>query len=121
MQTVKLAILALSLLMLNAIGAFGGVSGNELLQYCSIVSRAQMPLQEIYNVGACDGFLQGIDYAMSNCSTNVDGFSAQLPENATLPQIKSVVLKFFNNNPELLHNEGGQLVAQAVSKAFPCR
>lgn len=65
------------------------------------------------------GYVAAIADVMS--SSPVNGFKACIPQRVQIGQLRDVVAKFFESNPEILHHQADGLVAAALSNAFPCR
>jgi hypothetical protein len=84
-------------------------------------------LSEIGADGLCDGVIHGINglnelyeimtFKQENKNLNL----ICLPEEISTYQLSRVIVKFLENNPEILHFNGSILASMAISKAFPCQ
>lgn len=90
--------------------------GNRLLPMCqatltSLDSATWKDAHESFNVGFCYGLIEGVTMA-SPLVCPAFG--------VTLHQEVRVVVKFLEDNPELLSRDESALAIKALSKAFPC-
>jgi hypothetical protein len=82
--------------------------GNGLLQDCSQG-----------NIAFCYGYIDAITDVLQ--SEPVNGKVSCVPFDATMNQLKDVVVQFLLLNPSVRHAGAQSLVAYAISEAFPCR
>jgi len=68
----------------------------------------------LYEAGYCDGLVQGVSYM--RVLTDAVCFR----EGITPGQRIRVVIKYLNDHPAELDEEGAYLVAKAMHQAFPC-
>jgi hypothetical protein len=90
------------------------MSGNDLFDACGSPQRALV----------CFGYIEGIADAMQstrNAGGSLAGVRACLPEDATLGQLKDIVINFLRDHPETRHFTALSITAYAFSAAFPCR
>lgn len=75
------------------------------------------------DVGYCVGYLDGLvsGWTWSTGSAPSPKFPFCEPDGVTRPQEIAVLVKFLKANPERLHLDGGALVLEALTAAFPCR
>ena len=110
-QTVKLmrviTIVALCVATVPCAGA-GFDTGNSLLRSC---------MSE--NLNLCLGYTSAISDAMGDGGI-VRGRIACIPVGVTRGQVEDVAVQFLKQHPEKRHFAADSLVAQALSKAFPC-
>ena len=89
------------------------LTGNKLLEFCES--------DDYVNVGHCLGYLGS---AKDTHQVLVEW--GYLPPqmcvhpDATLGQLRQVVLKYFKEHPQELHFAAGSLVLNALGEAFPC-
>ena len=89
------------------------MSGNKLLSLCSS--------DEAFNIMACYGFIMGVDDSEAVVSEWNDlAPRSCLPKNVQMEQLKLVVIKHLQSNPEYLHLGAASLVLNSISRAFPC-
>ena len=69
--------------------------------------------------GLCLGFIAAAS-DMSKCDRAYKGFSHNAPEGASLLQVKTVVVKWLNEHPELWHYAATELVAAGLQETWPC-
>jgi hypothetical protein len=75
--------------------------GDELLDYCSAT--------EGYSLGVCRGYIMGVTETAPNCMPRV-----------TLRQIKDVVVRYLQTNPQNRQRKATDLIQEAVNQAWPC-
>jgi hypothetical protein len=70
----------------------------------------------------CRGFIAGVVdlQRMQQAIDPDDMFRFCEPEGVSLDQFRRVVVKHFEDNPELLHVNGANHVVAALHRAFPC-
>jgi hypothetical protein len=83
-------------------------SGNELLQEC-----AERPAL------FCFGYIDAVSDAFVRNILN--GYEACVHKDVTADQLKDIVVQYLRLNPADRHLGAVGLVADAISKAFPCR
>jgi Rap1a immunity proteins len=118
MNSFRVAIFAVAMSVAMAEQGFcSSITGSQLLKWCS--PTGQVSAQQTYDLGLCEGYIFAISDA-SECGFAVDGYSFQPPQGGTLDQFVKVSVKWLQDHPEKLHFAAEGLVAQALSKAFPC-
>jgi Rap1a immunity proteins len=94
-------------------------TGNDLLKSCSTPSS-----DEYYGFerAKCLGYVLGA-YDAFNTTSRVEGNIVILcpPEDLTKGQIRDIVVKYLEENPETRHESASDLVMLALSKAYPCK
>ena len=78
-----------------------------------------MSAQQLVDFGFCEGFISAVVGA-SRCGADIYGYSSLAPENATVDELKTVVVKWLIQHPEKLQTAAEGLVAQALNDSFPC-
>ena len=80
-------------------------SGNKLKKECDAADS-------IFSRGYCAGYVIGVadSRAMAICA----------PSGVTIGQSVSIVRKYLNDNPALLHIDADVLVLNSLQQAFPC-
>jgi hypothetical protein len=81
--------------------------GNSLLSKCEDGDL-------FFNKGYCTGLIAGVHDTHS-------GKSICKPKTAPLKQLKQVVVKFLQENPDKLHYSAVSLTRFALEEAFPCK
>jgi hypothetical protein len=105
--------IAAVLVSLVVSGPAWGKPGNDVYTHCRSGDN--------FSDGICMGYIQGVADALNGPERGMRGRHFCIPEQATYGQIKAVVIKWFEANPQLLHYAAFGLVANALSKAFPCK
>jgi len=105
-------VMMILLLVLYGGNAFSGefFSGNILLKYCEG--------DDYSSDGLCKGYIAGVADASDGMTWDYRRYCK--PGAATILQLKKIVTKSLNNNPDKLHMAGFSLVHLALFKAFPC-
>lgn len=93
-----------------ALGAL--VDGNRLVDAC-------METADQSARGLCLGFIAAAT-DMSRCDSPYKGFGHNTPSEVQLVQIKTVVVKWLNEHPELWHYAATELVAAGLQETWPC-
>lgn len=102
----KKFLLALLFFSFSAQAAF--IDGNKLLEYIREEERSGN------SSGMLLGYIAGVH----------DAFDTSVictPSNATLGQLKAIVIKFLKENPEVWSKNGDNVIYIALGKAFPCK
>ena len=86
-------------------------NGNKLLGTCQ--NESEIPW------GYCLGYIVGIAEVLE--TEPLVGMGACLPKTATKGQLRIIVIKWLEANPQHLHFSAHSLVVKALSKAFPCK
>lgn len=103
------------ILFLLSCGAAHAYSGNELLKDLKSVDKDKPNVLTVYDEGVAFGFIQGSSGVLHNVGVIC------LPPEVTNGQNRSIVQKYLENNPEVLHRPAHFLVASALIAAFPCK
>ena len=88
------------------------LDGNKLHNYCSYNKPNIM-------YGICAGYTIGVTDSLSKGP--VSGFNACIPQGPVVEQLVDFVIKWLGDNPTNRHYSGEEVVAWALSEAFPCR
>jgi hypothetical protein len=93
--------------------AAGGtfLDGNELLPLCQSAKPGDYT--------QCVGFVEAVADVLD--TGEINGWRACIPARASADQVKDVAVRFIRERPELQHNRAIDLVAKALSEAFPCK
>ena len=86
------------------------VTGNGLKERCGSASHVKRAF--------CIGFAVAVAEVVSNMEYMV--WRACFPDGVTGGQLRDVMTKFLDENPERLHDPGVNLAAEAFEEAFPC-
>jgi hypothetical protein len=106
-------------------------SGNDMLEPCGFAeamtsgqiakSKANEPSSgDALMQGMCWGMIGGIRFFAAS-STYRTKSSVCIPEEATLGQMLSVIVRYMRNNPQNLHENFMYLAMAAVQGAWPCK
>lgn len=87
-------------------------NGQQLHQFCQEERAASV------EHGACYFYSTAVADVLA--TTVVNNFRACIPKAVKSEQVRDVVIKFLDDHPELRHYAASGLVAEAISKAFPC-
>ena len=85
-------------------------SGNDLFGYCA---------GEVRNSDHCLGYTTGIVDALA--SGSIFGWKACVPEQVSAAQVRDIVVKYLQDNPQDRHYSAAAIAAKALSIAFPCQ
>lgn len=80
------------------------VTGNKLTEICK--------KEEGYDYGVCLGFINGVAALQRQ---------ACIPDGVKFGQLKDVVLKYINENPEHRHKNATTIITSAISQVWVCR
>jgi hypothetical protein len=104
--------------------------GNELLKQCKEVERGNEfqhqqkapPAASAIKEGYCWGFITATrDFSRMVTNALPSDLKSCVPEGVTNEQTLSVILKYFKENPQELHDDEQILILKALHKAFPCK
>ena len=97
------------------------VSGNELKEMCS-KANAKGERWDAVSFSGCIHYIDGVMEASSLIyySDITKDKLYCIPNGVTRGQGMSIVEKYLEDNPSLLHNSGAELVISAFIDAFPC-
>jgi hypothetical protein len=107
MLRLKTTALAAAMTLALAPGAKAEVkanTGNTLFADCTQTSG-------YYNNGFCLGYVVGTAHALANVC---------MPNGSTQGQMRDVVLRWLENNPDKRHYDASSIVAYVLGQAFPC-
>lgn len=93
-----------------------GADGNLLLGWCKRMPGG-LPNERVSE--RCEAYILGVVDAHGDRST-IYGFRNCLPHSATIRQLRDIVEKWLQDHPEKLHLTAHGLVAEALSRDFPC-
>ena len=88
------------------------IDGNKLLARCQNKT-------DTYDQAYCLGYIIGVADVLEGKGT-VQGFRACFPDNIVQGQAFDTVIAWLKANPSVRHFSANELVAVALSKAFPC-
>ena len=86
-------------------------TGNYLYEQCT----TDLDIAEAY----CIGYSTAIVDAMNN-SSPLFGWIACVPDTVYMSQVADIGIRHLANNPQDRHYNAASLIAEALSKAFPC-
>jgi len=108
-----------------------GMDGNTLYQLCKtsidVMDNNGYPtdyytanVQES-SAGACVGYIAGVNdgYELTPISRTLKPYC--LEDNVNYNQELRIVVKYLNDNPQLLNLNGNVIILDALSNAFPCK
>lgn len=111
MIRISVLIAALIFVTMSEVKASAFKGGIDLLANCEDENSLFKAL--------CDGYIVGISDALSGGS-DIHGIKACGPDGITTGQVTEIVIEWLRGHPELLHYAAPGLVAEALSKAYPC-
>ena len=96
-------------------------SGNNLAKYCKSGGK-ENPLNSHSSLcfGLLHGFINGLEYGFLLHENKITKLFCK-PKNITSQQIMKIMNKYLDEHPEDLHYEFGQILIEALVKAFPCK
>jgi hypothetical protein len=86
-------------------------TGNGLLEACTSIPEMQI---------ACIEYVSGVADGASAVQREARSRSVCIPRDAQLGQMKDVVVNYLQAHPEIRQNHSGELVLDALQRAFPC-
>ena len=107
----------------------GKDDGNELLEQCSIAltmnNNPSITYEEVAWGAYCMGYIKGIVHINSGEQehrqfTGNDELAFCIPEEVSKKQVTRVLVKYFQDHPESLHQRTKDLTFLALATAFPC-
>ena len=96
----------------TARGAF--IDGNTLHTRCNSP-------EDVYDKASCLWFVIGVADAIGGPNKGYQGRTFCHPSSVLTGQLRDVVKKWLNENPQLRHFTAVSLTAKALSEAFPCK
>lgn len=88
-------------------------NGNSLYKNCQ---------GDTFEQTRCMAYISAIADVLGGKSYNsVAGYVACIPLRVNLDQLRSILVKWLNNNPQYRHYAAPGLVAAAFEEAFPCK
>lgn len=106
--------LASSELLAENVGVYSFMTAEQLLKVCES--------SEPFQYGSCLNYLAGtvdtLNMLMDMGAVTNDAYC--LPRDITQTQLRFVIIKHLQANPELLHHIAADQVAMALDDAFPC-
>lgn len=113
---------ALSILLQpsEANAAIRNIDGNQLYNYCSVNANQTPPNDVAMQAWACLGYVSAIVDALSG-DNSISGKRACIPANSDTNQIVNVFRNYIREHPGAGHLLAAGLLADALTRAFPCR
>ncbi|WP_294610637.1 Rap1a/Tai family immunity protein [uncultured Roseovarius sp.] len=106
------------------------ISGNELLETCKSENQVMAGFCIGYIIGYSEGAPWGATLAIVQATEDADtdrlnklasfATGSCVPSEASNEQLRDVVIKHMQNNPETRHTSARTLIWTAYSEAFPC-
>ena len=116
-KRILLSVSVLAALGLAGTPAHAGYkTGMQLLKECTTQPGTANHFQDDM---FCLGYLAGV-VDESFCQSPDTRHNFQLGEHVTLEQVKSIVIKWLQDNPDKLNFGAGSIVDQVLIAAFPC-
>ena len=109
----KLATIAALAMLLASSNSHAFITGNNLVEYCDDYEQDGGS----FRGGYCYGYVGGIAQTLHWVS---DKNKICASENVTQKQVVSIVRKYMEEHPEMLHKRADMLVIIALRIAFPC-
>ena len=100
-----------------SMGSYGALPGNAMKGKCGEDSVLEDP----FTNGVCMGYISGIidmDFVKMAIGNAAPSFC--VPDGVTMDQKESIVIKYMEENPEMLHHPFAMIVIDSLSDAFPC-
>ena len=86
--------------------------GNALLRQCTATIGAEMDF--------CYGYIDAVtDYLLEHYV--IGDFAACITKELDDSQLRDLIVRFLHSNPELRRRGASELIARALSAAFPCQ
>ena len=93
--------------------------GNELAQHCEHVRncehRETCSDDDMMDFGMCTGYIMGVSDSTQR------GVGLCVPTDVERGQMVKTVIKWMDENPNLLHHDADTVVVAALKAGFPCK
>jgi hypothetical protein len=137
-KSIKFSALSFSLLFLFIPSlSHANLTGKDILEDCQVKIKQQaskaetIPSSEAFQVGACTGYIKGLDdmeiiYASiiagpSGSEKEVKKYSLYcLPAGTTNNQMAHVIVNYIKDHPDELTADANIVAVKAFRNAFPC-
>jgi Rap1a immunity proteins len=100
-----------------------GPNANALVEQCRSAAKPADPLtatEQIKQI-ACSVFISGVlDGAQLVAEGDPHLFPICFPPGFTREQLVKIIVKYGDDHPEKLNNEGSYIIMAALMQAFPC-
>ncbi|MBK5436655.1 hypothetical protein HX819_27700 [Pseudomonas sp. D6002] len=98
-------------------------TGNQMAENCRAFLKEKIPSDRYFNAGVCAGFVNGVtDTLVLARIASPETIAICIPrEGFTMGQAAKVLLKYFDDHPESLHENASMLAIQAYKAAYPCK
>ncbi|MDC1329447.1 Rap1a/Tai family immunity protein [Pseudomonadales bacterium] len=109
----KLVMITALAMLLASSNSHAFITGNNLVEYCDDYEQDGGSFRGGYCYGYVGGIAQTLDWVSDKnriCAS----------ENVTQKQVVSIVRKYMEEHPEMLHERADMLVIIALRIAFPC-
>jgi len=97
----------------------GAVSGNRLYSDCREGQKGGV--DSFIPYGACIGYIEAVLDISEGVDKGINGFKFCINKNVTSGQVRDIVLKWLEDNPQNRHFGASGLVAASLFVAFPCK
>ena len=114
----KLVTITALAMLLASSNSHAFITGNNLVEYCDDYEQYEQDGGS-FRGGYCYGFVGGITQTL-HVSDKSDKNKICASENVTQKQVVSIVRKYMEEHPEMLHKRADMLVIIALRIAFPC-
>jgi len=109
----KLVTIAALAILLASPNSHAFITGNNLVEYCDNLEQDVADFDGGFCVGYVGGFTQALHWVS-------DKNKICASDNVTQKQVVSIVRKYMEEHPEMLHERADMLVIIALRRAFPC-
>jgi hypothetical protein len=101
-------------------GSAMAANGNDLLKWCQGVDSDNAKVQSGFGAGYCIGTMSTVNTLVNYINS---GLSLEMcpPPEITNGQMAKIVIKYLQQNPEVLHLEATALTVSALRTAYPCK
>ena len=123
----KFGALAMAMMTIAPMSVAAQNDGNQLLTSCKTflkaIDGAASPNDNQFHAGQCIGKVSGVRATMAmytQSSAVRNDLQACFPKGVNDGQGVRVVVKFLEDNPRVLNEDGNSLIMVALLAAFPC-
>lgn len=111
---------AVALVGLLASGAAMAADGNDLIKWCQEVNSDNAATKSSFGSGYCMGTMSTVNTLVNYINS---GLSVEMcpPPEITNEQMARIVVKYLQQNPEVLHLDATALTVSALRTAYPCK
>ena len=94
--------------------------GNDLIKWCQDINSDTSVAKSSFGSGYCMGTMSTV-YTLANYINSGVSIKMCPPSTMTNEQMARIVVKYLQQNPEVLHLDAATLTFSALRTAYPCK